>query len=495
MKKEFVYENSCFDLNITGTKENIIFKSSDIANILDISNFRYQTKHFDNTEKVLSLYDTIGGKQKNLFLTINGVNKLLSKNKKGISIALYSWIKDIVNEISNTEILNDVQIIPKIKNIIKKEEKKLNIEELKYIYIYNVDTRNDMPELKIGYTKNIKQRITSYTTVCTHGKCELCEAVPYVDINIVESYIHTLLHKYKIKSEVFKLSIEKAKLIVLNLINLIKIVAIDDEGEMDMKLIKIYEEHCRILNEPKTVFIESTKVNEDKPNKFDEFIDKFCIVRPDVEINCKDIIGQHRLWSRNTKKEITMEFKNYLDTRFKYTRLRNQGKDQSVYGYTGVTLIEIEHKRSLNPTDLEMFVFEKCVFSQGGTILKSTLVENYTDWKKNVGKEINKEEESSIVDFFKNGKYSDDVLYSTVWTKEGSGQGYYGLILKSDIKYYKKPSTTSKQVFKRLLKTNALLTKWDTIAKAAESENVSNAKMSRYIKNKTEVDDYYYTLD
>ena len=86
-------------------------------------------------------------------------------------------------------------------------------------------------------------------------------------------------------------------------------------------------------------------------------------------------------------------------------------------------------------------------------------------------------------------------MYSTVWTKEGSGQGYYGLIFKSDIKYYKKPSTTSKQVFKRLLKTNVLLTKWDTIAKAAESENVSNAKMSRYIKNKIEVDDYYYTLE
>jgi hypothetical protein len=142
-----------------------------------------------------------------------------------------------------------------------------------------------------------------------------------------------------------------------------------------------------------------------------------------------------------------------------------------------------------------MFVFEKCVFSQGGTILKSTLVENYIDWKKNVGKEITNDEESALVNYFKNGKYTEHVLYSTVWTKEGSGQGYYGLILKSDIKYYKKPSTTSKQVFKRLIKTNFLLTKWDTIAKAAESENVSNAKMSRYIKNKIEVDDYYYTLE
>jgi len=501
IKKELVHENNCFDLNINGTKENILFKAGDIANILDISNYRQQCKHFDDTEKVLLLHDTRGGKQKVLFLTINGVFKVISKNKKRISIVLYSWIKEIVNDISNIEIIENEEIIPKIENvivkkekIIKKDEKKINIEELKYIYIYNVDTRNDIPELKIGYTKNIKQRIISYTTVCTHGKCELCEAVPYVDINIVESYIHTLLHKYKIKREVFKLSIEKAKLIVLNLINLIKIVAIDDESEMDMKLIKIYEEHCRISNEIKNIFIESTKVNEkeSKPNNFDEFIKKFCIVRPDVEINAKDIMGQYRLWSRNTKKEVTVAFKDYLDTQFKYTRLRNQGKDNTVYGYTGVTLIEIEHKRSLNPTDLEIFVFEKCVFSQGGTVLKSTLVEKYIEWKKNVDKEINKEEESELVNYFKNNQH---VLYSTVWTKEGSGQGYYGLILKSDIKYYKKPSTTSKQVFKRLRESNVLLSKWDTIATAAESENVSNAKMSRYIKNNTQVNDYYYTLE
>jgi hypothetical protein len=49
--------------------------------------------------------------------------------------------------------------------------------------------------------------------------------------------------------------------------------------------------------------------------------------------------------------------------------------------------------------------------------------------------------------------------------------------------------------FKRLYESNILLSKWDTIATAAESENVSNAKMSRYIKNKTEVNDYYYTLE
>jgi hypothetical protein len=34
-------------------------------------------------------------------------------------------------------------------------------ETIHYIYIYITDTRNDSPDLKIGYTKNIKQRISN----------------------------------------------------------------------------------------------------------------------------------------------------------------------------------------------------------------------------------------------------------------------------------------------------------------------------------------------
>ena len=42
-------------------------------------------------------------------------------------------------------------------------------------------------------------------------------------------------------------------------------------------------------------------------------------------------------------------------------------------------------------------------------------------------------------------------------------------------------------------KTEIVLRTWETIAKAAEDEKISAAKMSRSIKNKTIFnDDYYY---
>ena len=85
-------------------------------------------------------------------------------------------------------------------------------------------------------------------------------------------------------------------------------------------------------------------------------------------------------------------------------------------------------------------------------------------------------------------------LKATVWTDEGSNEGYYGLSIKqSDIKP-KLISSTGKKVFKRENETNALLATWDTIAKAAEAENMSTAKMSRCVKNKNIINDYYYSV-
>jgi hypothetical protein len=55
-------------------------------------------------------------------------------------------------------------------------------------------------------------------------------------------------------------------------------------------------------------------------------------------------------------------------------------------------------------------------------------------------------------------------------------------------------STTGKKVEKRLVASNHVLKTWNTIAKAAESEGFSTAKMSRSVKDKTVFKDYYYCV-
>ena len=42
--------------------------------------------------------------------------------------------------------------------------------------------------------------------------------------------------------------------------------------------------------------------------------------------------------------------------------------------------------------------------------------------------------------------------------------------------------------------SNELLATWDTIAKASQAEGFSTAKMSRCVKNKIIINDYYYSV-
>ena len=66
--------------------------------------------------------------------------------------------------------------------------------------------------------------------------------------------------------------------------------------------------------------------------------------------------------------------------------------------------------------------------------------------------------------------------------------------MKSDEYNFKKTSTTGKKVYKKHFETNEILGTWDTIAKAAQYENISATKMSNAVKlKKIFNNDYFYT--
>ena len=87
---------------------------------------------------------------------------------------------------------------------------------------------------------------------------------------------------------------------------------------------------------------------------------------------------------------------------------------------------------------------------------------------------------------------SEYALKATVWTNEGSNEGYYGIGLKETKREAKLVSSTGKKVQKRKIGTDDILKNWDSIASAALAENLSPAKMSRSVKEKKIYGDYYY---
>jgi len=248
--------------------------------------------------------------------------------------------------------------------------------------------------------------------------------------------------------------------------------------------------------EAREKIIESTKeesvsvyqnvlLPEDELNKkFNDFV-SICIVRPDVEELSVNIEGRYRLWSQvKPTKEVFHALKNYLDTRFKPKRIQRN------HGYVGIKLKTIDYIKHQNST-VETFLFQVCAFSDRGKVLNSVLLREYQKWKLSIGKEVSDNDMKEIKEYLNASPYA---LKATVWTEEGNNEGYYGLSLKQCDLKPKLISSTGKHVFKREKETNQLLGTWDTIVKASEAENVSASKMSRYVKNKTIVNDYYYSI-
>jgi len=227
-------------------------------------------------------------------------------------------------------------------------------------------------------------------------------------------------------------------------------------------------------------------------DRFDQFIDTHCILHDHAEVNAKDIVGLQRLVAREAKQEITAAFTDYLKRRFKYERLRVQHTDKVVMGYHGVALKPITYQRT-NPTStLETFVFDKCVFRPGGTALIREMAAEYKEWKRHMELPSTDSDESELKTYLKQCPY---VLFETVWTQQGNGQGFYGIALKRDERTSRISSTASK-IEKRDSGGN-VLSKYVSIVKAAEEEGMSAAKMSRCVKNRvmfqTPGGDYYYT--
>lgn len=527
--KAFSTNNLATEITIKGTINNPLFRSSDIASVLEMSNIRCIIQNFNETEKVVIELPSIGGNQMVSFLTEKGLYKVLFKSRKPIAEKFQDWVCEVIKEIRTTgkyqlerQLEEKDQIIQATQQLLEEKEQAIHAtqqlvdekeqenklletltnEKIPSLYIYNIDTRKDIPELKIGYTLNVYSRIKPYKQICKFGKIELTVAINNNNIKTVENFIHNILGRFKIQDEVFQLDVEEAKLIIMRIVNMFKISDIPNNSERLLKTKQITETEINCLENSfekkkittheistQTDFDELNPVitqsiihgNQDLLQKFDTFIDNYCIVRGDVEVSAKDIIGLYRLNAKEAKKEITQAFTDYLKRKYKYDRLKHQDKDEVVMGYVGVMLKPLEYNKQLIRTDEETFIFERCIFGPSGTALHKSILEEYQDWKRTMKLPFSLEEdEPKLKKYLKSSQY---LLFETVWTAQGGGQGYYGLTLKIDVKHHRTSSSTGCKIEKCNMENN-VLSSYLTIAKAAEEESMCAAKMSRAIKDK-----------
>ena len=441
-------------------------------------------------------------------------------------------------------------IILEIKETSEKEKEKLKKEKQKAveqaiivqfpvntecIYFGTIDNTNESKEklIKFGHTNDLSTRILDHRKKYDHFVLVNAFRVQNkVEIeNLIKNYpkikrqIRSIEINGKNKTEIIaydpnNFTIEKLSKYIKDIIhsktysidNFNRIIKENEELENENRKLKeqlkshqlLVEKQAIELNEfrekiesQQTVIESVTHENqsvyqnvllpEDEVNKkFNDFVNSICIVRPDVEEMSVNLEGRYRLWSQvKPTKEMFHSLKNYLDTRFKPKRI------QGNHGYIGIKLKPMEYKKHQENSMVETFIFQVCKFSDCGKILNSVLLREYQKWKVSVDKELTDNDMKEIKEYLNSSPYA---LKATVWTEDGNNEGYYGISLKqSDIKP-KLISSTGKKVYKREQKTNLLLGTWDSIAKAAESENISASKMSRFVKNKNIINDYYYSV-
>lgn len=487
-----------------------------------------------------------GGHNKEIFMmNINTFKKICLKaqTKKADEIHEYYMkleqiLQDTINEECN-ELKLQLQNKDKLIDEKQKEVEQALISQFpvntECIYFGTIDNTNENGEklIKFGHTNDLSNRISYHHKHYNNFNLKNAFRVQNkVEIeNLIKSHpkikpqLRTIKINDKNKTEIIAYSdsftIDKLTKIIKEIIqskiysleNFNKLTKRNEELESENSLlnekIKLLEKNnleqiVKINNlteklDKQQQTIESFKINEasiyqnillpeDEMNKkFNEFVNEICIVRPDVQELSVNLEGRYRLWNKvKPTKEVFHALKNYLDTRFKPKRIDGN------HGYIGIKLKLVEYKKSSNNSDVENFIFHGCEFSDCGKILNSTLLEEYQKWKISVNKELLDNDMKDIKTYLNESPYT---LKATVWVDGESNEGYYGISLKKPCSEKQKiTSSTGKKVYKREKNTNELLATWDTIAKAAEMEGVCSAKMSRYIKNKNIINDYYYSV-
>jgi len=499
--------------------------------------------------------DNRGGHNKQTFMmTINCFKKFCLKadTKKAHEIhEYYIKMEDTLHEIIEEE-SNELRLQLEQKEE-ELEENKLNSEKEKLkaaekatilqfpvntecIYFGIINNTNELNEklIKFGHTNNLAVRVREHkknyndfiliNAFKVPNKVEI-ENLIKKDIHI-KKQIRNIEVNEKMKNEIIAynnhFTIEKLINIIKNIIrsktysieNFNKLMENNDfleneNGNLKEERIKkdeiINKLNLEIIElkekiEKQNITIESINKEEesvyknilipedDLHKRFNDFINEICIVRPDVEELSVNLEGRYRLWNqKKPSKEVFHALKNYLDFRFKPKKIKTQ------HGYLGIKLKEVEYKKRLINSDIEAFIFEKCKFFDSGKVLNSILLKEYQKWKKSINKIISENDIKDIKTYLNECPYA---LKATVWTEHGNNEGYYGLCLNED--FYetkvKQNNTRGKIIQKKNIKSNDLLGTWESIFSASIHENISRAKMSRCVKNKTIINDYYYCL-
>jgi prophage antirepressor-like protein len=126
------------NITIKGTHMEPLFRASDIGLILELSNINKNIVDFNESEKVITSGETLGGNQQVSFLTEKGLYKVLFKSRKPIAEKFQDWVCEVIKEIR----LTGEYKLNKENEELKQQLEQKDEETIKLIYQNQLETHN-----------------------------------------------------------------------------------------------------------------------------------------------------------------------------------------------------------------------------------------------------------------------------------------------------------------------------------------------------------------
>jgi prophage antirepressor-like protein len=278
-------------IDIQGTIDEPLFRASQIADLLDISNIHTSLRNFDSDEKTIRSVYSDYGQQQIMFLTELGLYRILGQSRKPIARSFQKWVCTVIKEIrlkGKYKLQNEISLI---KNENENNVKYMRHQTLKESYnkkdvvyfglLKEVDDNRFI--IKIGSTCDIKARGPSLENL--FDKCIFLDIFECLKHTKFEKFLHNYeeIKKYQYKDEIIEgIKSSEAFLVDKDIYENIKKIAQKNihqfnildkheymemqniktrNSEIEMEMIKLENERIKLDNE--RIKLEFLKNNPD----------------------------------------------------------------------------------------------------------------------------------------------------------------------------------------------------------------------------------------
>jgi prophage antirepressor-like protein len=263
--KCFKLNNEEYKINIQGTHDDPLFQANQIGKLLGIKNISDNISDFTDEEKHIDLSDTLGGKQKTLFLTEIGLYRLIGRSRKPIASTFQKWTINILKEIRKNgsyQLKETNEIDKKLIEYncsLKNHKIFLQVYDNKnIIYVCKLKDLNNKILIKIGSSQSIKERMSNITNVFNLNQILLLHVIETYNYVKFERFLHNnefikkYNHPFEMKNK--KISTETYLVNQEELNEILKIIDVNkskfnDKNNILIEEIKLKTEEVKIINE------------------------------------------------------------------------------------------------------------------------------------------------------------------------------------------------------------------------------------------------------